>query len=280
MRLPAQTIVASVIGAVSLLVMLVGCFQRGSNEGNQEGAGTARASPDGGMPAARSDKTESAWTPVDSPTLDAEIGAAVASGMKVLVDGGMSEERSVQLRQDVVTIFTSIFTPDFDRYHTLMTSKGCRFDTIADGFSNAVVGWSLYPDGTPELSASEPTRTRVRYLWNHPDERNFRWVAFRPGSVSFGFGMEYEYNSADWPYQGVYSQLSLYIPSTGRLMQEEGDRLSRSKDAVWVTVEGRFKSGMQTRMRIELYYDSLVKAWIPVYIHLGNDGKHRPFPMI
>jgi hypothetical protein len=42
MRLPAQTIVASVIGAVSLLVMLVGCFQRGSNEGNQEGAGIAR----------------------------------------------------------------------------------------------------------------------------------------------------------------------------------------------------------------------------------------------
>lgn len=198
----------------------------------------------------------------------------------MLVDGGMTTERSRLLEDDLVTIMKSLFSPDYDLYDKLMASKGCQLDTIADGFSNAVVEWKLYPDETPDLAADAPTRTRVRYLWNHPDKRNFQWSAFRPASTIFGFGMVLEYNSPDWPYQGVYSQLSMYIPASGRLQQEDGDRLSRSKDAVWFLVEGRFASGMQTRMRIELYYDSKVNTWIPIYIHLGNDGKHRPFPMI
>lgn len=275
MNLTARTIGAGTIAAASLLAMAAGCFSRSTDEGIAVTAKEPRASTPTNAPAILEE-----WIPVGSPTIREDIRSSVSAGMSAIIEGGMTSERSAQLETDLATILTSLFTPDFDLYDKLLNTKGCQLDTIADGFSNAVIDWKLYPDDVPELAANAATKTRVKYLWNHPDERNFRWSAFRPASTTLGFGMVFQYNSPEWPHQGVYSQLSLYIPSSGRLREADGERLSRSKDAVWVMVEGKFASGMRTRMRIELYFDSNASTWIPVYIHLGNDGKHRPFPMI
>ncbi len=161
-----------------------------------------------------------------------------------------------------------------------MTLQGASLDEIGSGFASAMVEWELYPSSTPELALALSLESRVRYLWNHPRERNVEIVSARLSSIKVGFGLVGEANTPEWPYAGHYAQLSLYSPKRGRLMEEEGTRISKTRDAAWIMFEGRFASGMTTRMKINFYFDVEVGDWVPLTVVFGTDGDHRPFPML
>jgi hypothetical protein len=209
------------------------------------------------------------------------VAVATLAGAKFR-HGGMSAEFANMLQADVQVVFESMFAPDFDVYRSLMESKGCRLDRLAAGFIKAMAEWRVYEEYPKEFESQWSAMEKVRFLWNHPGPRNVDWKEVRLDSVECGVGLTVTTGSAEWPYHGGYGQASLFAPSSGRLSNRRGTELDESGDwkAVWVSVEGRFASGMQTRLRINFYLDESINQWIPVTLIFGEDGEHKPFGMI
>lgn len=273
-------VLAFALGALSFAVMTLGwagCHGGGAVSSAEWAAGgesgnSAKAAMDAHSQSAN-------WLAVDGPSAAAAARSLALSAAEQMVQEGMAETRAKHLSADLQIVLASAFTPDFDAYNRLMTSKGARLDKIADGFVQAMLDWKIYAEGTPDLAPTRPIDRRVRFMWNHPAERGMQWKTVRPSSLEVGFGLVAEANTPEWPYSGHYAQLSLYAPQSGRLTEADGKRLNKTKDAAWVMFEGQFASGMQTRMKINFYYDADALTWFPVTVVIGPDKNHRPFPM-
>lgn len=220
------------------------------------------------------------WTHVggsDSMPIASEIATAAK---REWIANGLDEAKATQLSDDVGIILTALFTPDFQKYHHLMTSRGLALDAMATSLADQLIAWEFYPANTPELASDRPIEQRIAYVWNHPNERRVEWSSVRIPSLAVGFGLVIDGREHAWPYPGNYAQMSVYIPPHGRLTVTDGEAVNASKDSAWISIEGRFKSGMQTRTRINFYYDKSMANWVPLNIVFGTDGDHRPFPLL
>jgi len=276
-----RTCVACILGPVALVAMVWGYASNrslvhpvstpfaASDQSNHGREGTVDL-PDG----------HAGWIRMEAPTRDQHLKWISTSASQRFVASGMSEMKATKLADDLLIILTSMIKPDFDAYDRLMTSKGAHLDKLAEGFTSAMLEWKIYPAETHALFAEKNISQRIRYIWNHPAERDVEWTALRPESLTIGFGLIAESNTPEWPYSGHYAQFSVYAPQSGRLKEKEGKILNQSKDSAWVMLEGRFTSGMQTRMKINFYYDEAAGTWIPIAVVFGTDQGHRPFPML
>lgn len=222
------------------------------------------------------------WQPVAGHDA-AGVARSIASVLEPkFLELGIAELRAAQLRKDVEIILWAMFEPNYDIYDDMMKIKGASMsDLAAPGFTNKMLEYGFYPKEQPELSESVDVTERIRFLWNHPAQRDAEWLSVDTDTVSCGRGLVALCGSPEWPSQGMYWQLSLYTPMGGRLMQEQGERLNQGEgDAVWIRVDGVFRSGMRNSMRINFYYDEEGQFWFPVTMCFGLDGEHRPFPML
>lgn len=272
--LPIRVALAVLVGGVSIVV--IGCaWARRTGDGN-----SGPASTEADVAGADDRSADRGWIRVANADA-ASVAARIAGEAKGRwLAKGMAEEKAARLGNDVSTVLTAIFAPDFDTYHRHMSARGLSLDKIASGFVSAMLEWEIYPSSAPELAAERTVEEKIRYLWNNPRERDAAFESVRPSSLMIGFGLMAESNTPEWPYAGHYAQLSLYAPKGGRLMEEEGTRISKSKDSAWIMLEGRFRSGMKTRMKLNFYFDEAAGVWIPVTAVFGTDGAHRPFPML
>ncbi|MCC5787817.1 MAG: hypothetical protein JJU33_14080 [Phycisphaerales bacterium] len=224
---------------------------------------------------------ESAWSAVAGLEAASEVAQQIAEkAERQWVELGQDEEKAAQLGRDAQTVLTAMFAPDFDTYHRHMTERGLFLDMVAATVAQRMVDREIYPDSVPELNFDAPLVTQVRYLWNHPRERGVEFESVRLSTLRVGFGLTTVAGTPDWPYMGEYGQGSLYAPRSGRLGGVERARLAETKDSAWVMIEGRFTSGMRTRMKIHFYLDSKAEVWVPVTVSFGTDGDFRPFPML
>lgn len=265
---------AVLVGGVSIVV--IGCaWTRGPANGS---SGSAAIAADA---AGADDRgAERGWISVANADAASAAARIAGEAKERWLAKGMAPEKAGQLGDDVSTVLTAIFAPDFDVYHRHMAARGLSLDEIASGFASAMLEWEIYPASVPELAPDRTVEEKIRYLWDHPRERDAAFESVRPSSLMVGFGLMAESNTPEWPYAGHYAQLSLYAPKGGRLMEEEGTRTSRSKDSAWIMFEGRFRGGMRTRVKVHFYFDEAAGVWIPVTVVFGTDGAHRPFPML
>ncbi len=224
---------------------------------------------------------ESAWSAVAGIEAALEVAEQIAAeAERRWVEMGQDEEKAAQLGRDLQTILTAKFAPDFDTYHEHMTERGMSLDMIAGGFAEMMLEFELYSRSIPELAADAPVDGKIRHIWNNPRERGAAFESVRISSFNAGFGLAGRVNTLEWPYMGAIGQSSLYVPRSGRLSQQEGERLTQTKNSAWVMFEGRFSSGLQTRMRINFYFDADAEVWVPVTTSLGPDRNFRPYPML
>lgn len=219
---------------------------------------------------------DSEWTATSESSVVASRVAGI--GRQRWTEAGLGADTADRLERDVAAVLGAIFEPNFDVFDEVMTRKGLALDEMASAYCEAMIEWSLYSHD--DLPATMTTRDKVRQLWNNPAPRSAEWRALRLSSVRAGFGLVHEAQTAEWPYAGSYSQLSLYAPLAGRLTVTEGMRISRTKESAWIMMEGKFASGMRTHVKINWYYDESGAGWVPITIVFGTDGAHRPFPML
>jgi hypothetical protein len=233
--LPIRVALAVLVGGVSIVVP--GCaWTRGPADGSSgpaAGVADAAGADDRGA--------ERGWISVAHADAASAAARIAGEAKERWLAKGMAAEKAGRLGDDVSTVLTAIFAPDFDIYHRHMAARGLSLDEIASGFASAMLEWEIYPASAPELAPDRTVEEKIRYLWDHPRERDAAFESVRPSSLMVGFGLMAESNTPEWPYAGHYAQLSLYAPKGGRLTEEEGTRLSRSKDSAWIMLEGRFE---------------------------------------
>lgn len=223
--------------------------------------------------------------PTDWPLVSGSGSSAVAlqiatTAKSQWIAKGMEDIKATKLADDVAVVLQSVFAPDFEKYHAHMISRGCSLDAMATALTDQFIEWEFYTAATPELAPSQSIERRFAYVWNHAEERRADWSSVRLSSLAVGFGLVIEGEPSEWPYPGHYAQMSVYTPPNGRLSVTDGEAINESKDSAWLVIEGRFKNGMQTRARINFYYDNSLSNWIPLNIVFGTDGEHRPFPLL
>lgn len=157
-----------------------------------------------------------------------------------------------------------------------------HLDQIAEGFVEAMVTWKVagLDSGSGTLN-DLPLRERVRALWNDPRARRLEWSQIDPQTVAAGRGAAFTFESSEWPHKGYYSQLSLYAPAQGRLVQGQLEKANLAGRLVWLRFDGLSKRGLKRSTLIRFLLDEESGQWTPISIMISpEDPDVRPFPMI
>jgi hypothetical protein len=190
-------------------------------------------------------------------------------------------DRVRRLESDIEVIIWAFQTPDFDAYDRLLVSKGLSPHDLADGFTDGLIEWGVYDRTVAELQPSRSRTEKLRFIWNSPSPRSFKWVAIDTESPLAGTGLVSISGTPSWPYDGYYAQMSMYAPRAGRLTETEGARVNKTHESAWILLKVRFEENLETGVRINFYYDAKLGTWVPSSILLGNNWKDvRPIPVL
>ena len=210
----------------------------------------------------------------------AALVLAVDRAMSQFSDEDEAIDDPVDLRQVLTSSLGALLTARGEGYLEEMHERGAELDrTMAIALGQEWNRWGLLESFEPDSAGD----TKVfSALWTSASKRGMNLLALNLDNVSAGRGISAAMPSEAWPLGGVRSQLTLFVPPSGRLTKSAGEELDGGRRTAFVRLRVRFGNGLVGFLRVNYYVDGSTGRWFPLAISIGcdQDDEQWPFPLI
>jgi len=196
----------------------------------------------------------------------------------------LDSESAARLAADSASLVGAILGKDFDLYADAMKAKGETLSRSAGAIAKDEFASSRYEDLPVKTLAAQPVEQQIRFLWEHPERRNFEWASLNVDRVRCGTGwmMSGDWTGPDLPgpaTEGVRGLLSIFEPPVGKhhlvSLAEAG-----TAESAWVQFPVQLRNGVLTVVRITFVNDAARGEWYPLRMDLPHVTGPVPVPLI
>jgi hypothetical protein len=178
------------------------------------------------------------------------------------------------------TLGMYLHEPGVERYLDWQHESGAALDrAMAEGLGAQWVRWGI---GTPELGEARRLDDRELFGMLHTAARANRLAIRRvwPESARLGRGdLVAELGTADWPYPGMRTQQSLFVPAGGRLQEDEVSSLDEQGRTAFLRITLEWSDGSIGLLRLNFAH--VGGRWTPITAAIASDSEdHWPWPIL